>query len=168
MMIASGMCAYINLQLQLNAVCSALLRTYSKLIKSLASLLHFSRLPASICLKIVEILIRIIERTSKIAELTPPVQPHPRNPFSEEMMREGVIQALRYLCKQVESEELTEQTELLYTAIMPSHPGAGVANAFGLSRSGLSLPGPNVRRIVHSLEDGDVRLIEDAIHGIKL
>lgn len=154
-------------------VYSALLRTYSKLIKSLTSLLHFSRLPSAICLKIVEILIRIVERTGEIAELTPPVQPHPRNPFAEEMVREGVIPALNYLCREIQCQELTEQTEVLHTAIMSAHPqqqqpGASLASAFGLSRNGSSLPGPNVRRIVHSLEDGDVRLIEDAIHGIKL
>lgn len=136
-------------------------------------MLHFSRLPSSICIKIVEIFTLIIERTGKIAELTPPVQPHPRNPFAVEMMRDGVVPALRYLCHEIQSQELAEQTEILNTAIMSSHvqqqvSGAGLASAFGLSRNGVSLPGPNVRRIVHSLEDGDVRFIEDAVHGIKL
>lgn len=155
---------------------SALLRNYPTLIKLLASLLYYHRMSASVCLKIVDVLIRIVDRTNQISELTPPVYPIPRNPYAEEMMREGVIPALTYLCREIKSTELTEQTEILHTAIMCSSPHpqqqqiapAASAGAFGLSRLGIQLPTPNVRRIVHGYEDGDVRLIEDAINSIKL
>jgi hypothetical protein len=122
-------------------------------------------------------LVRIVDRTNQIAELTPPVYPTPRNPYAEEMMREGVIPALTYLCQELQSEELNEQTKVLQTAIMISSPNpqqqqrdtaAGLASAFGLSGLGIQLPGPNVRRIVQSYDDGDVRLIENAINGIQL
>jgi hypothetical protein len=125
-------------------------------------------------LKVVDVLIRIVSRTSKIAELTPPVQPIPRNPYAEEMMREGVIPALTFLCRDLQSAELNEQVEILHTSIMESSPqpqqrnNVGLASAFGLSRHEIHLPGPNVRRIVHGYEDGDVRLIEDAINSITL
>lgn len=124
-----------------------------------------------------DVLIRIVERTSKIAELTPPVQPIPRNPYAEEMMREGVIPALTYLSRDLQSPELNEQIEILHNAIMYSSPhpqqkengnNVGMASAFGLTRQEIHLPGPNVRRIVHGYEDGDVRLIEDAINSITL
>jgi hypothetical protein len=151
------------------------LRNNSKLIKLLTSLLYFHRLNASICLKIVDVLVRIVDRTNQISELTPPVYPIPRNPYAEEMMREGVIPALTYLCRETQSRELSEQTEILHAAIMCSSPHPmqqqsidTSASAFGLSRYGIQLPGPNVRRIVHGYEDGDVRLIEDAIHSIQL
>lgn len=153
---------------------SALLRSYSKLIKLLSALLYYPVLPLPICLKVVDVLIRIINRTGKIAELTPPVQPIPRNPYAEEMMREGVIPALTFLCRDVQSPELSEQVELLHASIMESSPqpqqsnNVGMASAFGLSRHEIHLPGPNVRRIVHGYEDGDVRLIEDAINSISL
>ena len=156
---------------------SALLRNYSKLIKLLSALLYYPILPFAICLKVVDVLIRIVERTSKIAELTPPVQPIPRNLYAEEMMREGVIPALTYLCRDLQSPELNEQVEILHTAIMYSSPHpqqkgnsntVGMASAFGLTRQEIHLPGPNVRRIVHGYEDGDVRLIEDAINSITL
>lgn len=152
----------------------ALLRSYSKLIRLLSALLYYPVLPLPICLKVVDVLIRIVNRTSKIAELTPPVQPIPRNPYAEEMMREGVIPALTFLCRDVQSPELSEQVEILHTSIMESSPQpqqrntVGLASAFGLSRHEIHLPGPNVRRIVHGYEDGDVRLIEDAINSITL
>lgn len=123
------------------------------------------------CLKVVDVLIRVIDRTNQIAELTPPVKPIPRNPYAEEMMREGVIQSLSYLTRELDSSELAEQSEILYTAIAtscPSNNGGGMANAFGLSQYGIHLPGPNVRRIVHGYEDGDVRFIENAINNIQL
>lgn len=130
---------------------------------------------ASVCLKVVDVLIRIVDRTNQISELTPPVQPYPRNPYAEEMMREGVIPALTYLCREIQSVELTEQTEILHAAIMSSssHPQqeqqpASSAGAFGLTRLGVHLPTPNVRRIVHGYEDGDVRLIEEAIGSFSI
>lgn len=127
----------------------------------------------SICLKILDVLIRIVDRTNQISELTPPVQPIPRNPYAEEMVREGAISVLTHLCRELSSDELNEQTEILHAAIMSSSPTSqsntiGLASAFGLSRYGIQLPGPNVRRIVHGVEDGDVRLIENAINGIQL
>ncbi|CAO3618952.1 unnamed protein product [Mucor hiemalis] len=154
----------------------ALLRNHNKLIKLLTSLLYFHRINASICLKIIDVLIRIVDRTNQISELTPPVHPIPRNPYAEEMMREGVIPALTYLCRELSSSELTQQTDVLNTAIMCSSPHpenaynntTASASAFGLSRYGIQIPGPNVRRIVHGIEDGDVRLIENAINGICL
>ncbi|KAI7893062.1 armadillo-type protein [Mucor mucedo] len=155
-----------------DSIC-ALLRNYPSIIKLLAYLLYFHRMNASVCLKVVDVLIRIVERTNQISELTPPVQPNPRNPYAEEMMREGVIPALTYLCREIKSIELTEQTEILHVAIMSSSPHpqqqpASSASAFGLSRLGIQLPTPNVRRIVHGYEDGDVRLIEEAIGAFSL
>jgi hypothetical protein len=151
---------------------SELLRTYSILTQSLCYLLYFPRLPLSICLKVVDVLIRIIDRTNQIPELTPPVKPIPRNPYAEEMMREGVIQTLSYLCRELDSATLAEQSEILYTAIATTCPQSSqqnnMASAFGLTQYGIQLPGPNVRRIVHGYEDGDVRFIENAINNIQL
>ncbi|KAI9469915.1 MAG: armadillo-type protein [Benjaminiella poitrasii] len=151
----------------------ALLRNYSKLIKLLASLLHFSRLSTPITLKIIETLIHIIDRTNKIAELTPPIMPTPRNLYAEEMVREDIIPALRFLCQQMDDPNLSSQTEVLNEFMMSSFPqqynsNDQLANAFGLSSRGIQLPRPDVRRIVHGFEDGDVRLIEDAIVRIQL
>lgn len=155
-------------------VSSALLRSYSKLIRLLSAMLYYPILPLPICLKVVDVLIRIVDRTSKIAELTPPVQPVPRNPYAEEMIREGVIPALTFLCRDHRSRELSQQVEILHASIMDYSPqpqqrnNVGLASAFGLTRHEIHLPGPNVRRIVHGYEDGDVRLIEDAINSITL
>ncbi|KAL9556260.1 hypothetical protein PS6_002422 [Mucor atramentarius] len=152
----------------------ALLRSYSKLIRLLSAMLYYPILPLPICLKVVDVLIRIVDRTSKIAELTPPVQPVPRNPYAEEMIREGVIPALTFLCRDHRSRELSQQVEILHASIMDYSPqpqqrnNVGLASAFGLTRHEIHLPGPNVRRIVHGYEDGDVRLIEDAINSITL
>ncbi|CEP14047.1 hypothetical protein [Parasitella parasitica] len=156
----------------------ALLRNYSKLIKLLSALLRYPALPLPICLKVVDVLIRIVDRTSKIAELTPPVLPIPRNHYAEEMLREDITSSLTLLSERFRSLELDEQVGILRTAIMYSSPQlyqnndsgntAGLASAFGLSRSGFHLSRPNVRRIVHGYEDGDVRLIEDAINSITL
>lgn len=180
-MIVSGnyswsLISIIQLILTCTRFISALLRNHNKLIKLLTSLLYFHRINASICLKIIDVLIRIVDRTNQISELTPPVHPIPRNPYAEEMMREGVIPALTYLCRELSSSELTQQTDVLNTAIMCSSPHpenaynntTASASAFGLSRYGIQIPGPNVRRIVHGVEDGDVRLIENAINGICL
>lgn len=157
-----------------------MLRNYNKLVQLLSSLFYFPRLHTPICLKIVDILIRIIDRTNQIPELTPPVAPIPRNPYAEEMMHGGVIQSLSYLCRETGSPELVGQSEILYTAIATSCPQSfsptkeiahsigGMSAAFGLSQYGIQLPKPNVRRIVHGYEDGDVRFIESAINNIQL
>lgn len=152
---------------------SALLRTYGTLIKLLSALLQFHKLSSSLCLKVVDVLLRIVDRTNHISELTPPVTPTPRNPYAEEMVREGVIPALVYLCRELQSNELNEQSELLQMSIMcnsphPSTSPLDSASTFGLSRHGIQLPKPNVRRIVKGYEDGDVRFIEDAINSIQL
>ncbi|KAI8641491.1 armadillo-type protein [Parasitella parasitica] len=156
----------------------ALLRNYSRLIKLLAALLHYPLLPFPICLKVVDVLIRIVDRTSQIAELTPPVLPIPRNPYAEEILEEGVISSLKFLCEDFRASELDEQVEILRLATMYSssqlqqsednRSAAGLGSAFGLSRRGISLSRPNIRRIVHGFEDGDVRFIEDAIKSITL
>ncbi|KAI7907269.1 armadillo-type protein [Cokeromyces recurvatus] len=151
----------------------ALLRSYPKLIKLLASLLFFSRLPEPIILKIVETLIHIIDRTNKIVELTPPVQPIPRNHYAEEMVREDIIPALRFLSQHIDDPALSSQIELLNELMMSSFPqhynsNDHLAVTFGLSSRGIQLAKPDVRRIVHGFEDGDVRLIEDAIVRIQL
>ncbi|RCH82384.1 hypothetical protein CU098_007919, partial [Rhizopus stolonifer] len=150
----------------------ALLRNYTNMIQLLSRLLHYPRLPEPICLKVVDVLLRIVDRTNKISELTPPVEPSPRNSYAEEMINEGVMPELNYLCLQIESQELMAQVELLHAALLASSPmssqASGLASAFGLPTFGNQLSGPNVRRIVHGYEDGDVRLIEDAINSIKI
>ena len=44
---------------------------------------------------------------------------------------------------------------------------AGLTNALRLSRSGIQLPGSNIR-VVHGAEDGDFRLFESAINSLRL
>ncbi|KAG2229624.1 hypothetical protein INT48_001231 [Thamnidium elegans] len=137
----------------------------------LSALLQYPQLSITVCLKVVDVLIRIVDRTNQISELTPPTLSESRNPYAEEMIREGVIPALVYLCQLNQSSELTEQSEILQMAITchsPATNAIGSANAFGLSRHGIHLPGPNIRRIVKGYEDGDVRFIEDAINSIQL
>lgn len=125
-----------------------------------------------------DVLTRIIERTNQITELTPPVYPTPRNPYAEEMVREGVVTALAYLCDQIESMDLNQQVDYLQNVIMNASPhnsngqggdasmAAGMATEFGLERRGIHLPG--TRRIVQSYEDGDVRSIEDALSAFQI
>ncbi|GAA5796160.1 hypothetical protein HPULCUR_001529 [Helicostylum pulchrum] len=152
-----------------DSIC-ALLRNYSSIIRLLSALLQYPQLSTAVSLKVVDVLVRIVDRTNQISELTPSVLPKPQNPYAEEMIREGVIPALINLCQQSQSSELTEQSEILQMAIT-CHSSASVdssANAFGLSRHGIHLPGPNIRRIVKGYEDGDVRFIEDAINSIQL
>lgn len=146
-----------------------MLRDYSSIIKLLSALLQYPQLLTAVSLKVVDVLIRIVDRTNQISEVTPT----PQNPYAEEMLREGVIPALVYLCQQSQSSELIEQSEILQMAITCHSSAAPVsavdsANAFGLSRHGIHLPGPNIRRIVKGYEDGDVRFIEDAINSIQL
>ncbi|KAI8971650.1 armadillo-type protein [Mycotypha africana] len=150
----------------------ALLRNYNTLIQSLTSLLHFSRLSSSVCLKVVDCLLKITDRTNQIAELTPPVSPHPRNPYAEEMLRSGVVECLSYLNGEINSAELAMQSEMLIVTLKNSSPqsslmDAGLVSAFGLSNTG-HLSTPHVRRIVRGYEDGDVRFIEQAIHSMEL
>ncbi|KAI8047461.1 armadillo-type protein [Thamnidium elegans] len=153
-----------------DSIC-VLLRDYSSIIRLLSALLQYPQLSITVCLKVVDVLIRIVDRTNQISELTPPTLSESRNPYAEEMIREGVIPALVYLCQLNQSSELTEQSEILQMAITchsPATNAIGSANAFGLSRHGIHLPGPNIRRIVKGYEDGDVRFIEDAINSIQL
>lgn len=104
----------------------------------------------------------ILERTTKIAELASLVQPIERNPYIEEMVREGVLANLGEQCIQHKSEELQRQAEVLYTTITQSTV-IGQASVFGLPHHI-----PNVRRIVHGFQDGDIRMIESAFTNIQI
>lgn len=143
-------------------VYSYTLRQYTAIVHNLAALLRFPQLPLTICLKLVDAFKSIMERTTQIAELASTVQPLEKNPYIEDLVREGVLASLGEQCVYHKSDELQLHSEALYTMITSSAVARN-ASAFGLP---LHLPG--VRKIVHGFEDGDIRLIENAFTNIQL
>ncbi|KAI8379001.1 armadillo-type protein [Blakeslea trispora] len=141
-----------------------LLHEHTNLIYDLANLLHYPALPEPICLKIVGVLLCLVNRTNQTSGLH---QEEGTNTYAEQIIQEGVMPELNFLCRELGSHELSAQTELLHTALLSSTAKVQ-ADAFGLPRQGLSLPGTDVRRIVHGFEDGDVRLIEHAFNYVKI
>ncbi|KAG0178992.1 hypothetical protein DFQ29_002734 [Apophysomyces sp. BC1021] len=149
-----------------------LLSDYPTLPSLLGGLLHYIYVPHNACIKAIDLIINLIARTNQLTEVFPPLNPRPANPIVREFIDLGVREILPTLC------EVSEKWSVLYErcAVLSSMLGEAetedgdgdIASQFGLQASKYKTTGANKRRVLRGLEDGDVRLIENALNTISI
>ncbi|KAF7726022.1 Importin alpha subunit (Karyopherin alpha subunit) (Serine-rich RNA polymerase I suppressor protein) [Apophysomyces ossiformis] len=147
-----------------------LLSDYPTLPKLLSGLLYYIHVPHNVCIKAIDLIINLIARTNKLTDVLPALNPRPANPYVREFIDLGVRDVLPSLC------EASEKWSMLYErcAVLSSmlvdveEKEKDAAEQFGLMSSKYSTTGANKRRVLHGLEDGDVRFIENALNTVSI
>ncbi|KAI8388381.1 armadillo-type protein [Radiomyces spectabilis] len=138
---------------------------------SLASLLKCSDIPSNVCLKAVDVIITIINRTNPLTQNSNGTS----NPYVQQFIDTDVpasVEKLRSIFSK--STVFRDRCEVLMSLLTPATDGseerkhATMAAMFGLQTPCHLRMGANKRRILHGFEDGDVRLIENAVGSLCL
>ncbi|CAO3628611.1 unnamed protein product [Cunninghamella blakesleeana] len=149
------------------AICS-LLAAHHEIPASLIALLNFIDMPLTTCTKTIDVIINIVGRTNKISTISSySINPYVRQ-FNEFNLKE-VLPLLRKHFKS--SDTLKEKSEVLDSLLdMPVHSNtlSTSAASFGLEISSHMTTQANKRRLLRGLEDGDVRLIENAVSSLTI
>jgi hypothetical protein len=187
-----------------------MLARHSQIPKSLSALLSFMDMPMSTCIKGLDVVIAIINRTNKIcrsrlpqpsqsgrSESSPPSSPRSINPYVQQFIDHGVPTLLPCLRQaHAQSVELLKRCTTLDLIFKEdSQQRRGSMNSTGSSSEsqappnsekdfsapsasnlaamfGLTTPpsfnttGANKRRVLRGNEDGDIRLIENAVGNL--
>ncbi|KAI8975066.1 armadillo-type protein [Mycotypha africana] len=137
----------------------------------LAALLHYFNAPLQVCEKTVEGIISLIQRSNKL------VGEHfegCKNRFVQELIEAGVHKiipavqnahhhdGLKDLCSKLDNLLRASEEDLSKTLT----DICGMASAFGLPTIKEIQSKGNKRRVLRGLEDGDVRLIENAVGNL--
>ncbi|CAO3646463.1 unnamed protein product [Cunninghamella echinulata] len=152
------------------AIC-ALLGVHQEIPSSLIALLNHIDMPLTTCTKAIDVIINIIGRTNKISTISSySINPYVQQ-FNESNLKE-VLPALRKSFKS--SDTLKDRCEVLKSLLeMPVHSTvtspknlSASAASFGLQISSHMTTKANKRRLIRGMEDGDVRLIENAVGSL--
>lgn len=139
----------------------ALLESYRQLPTDLMNLLCYDHcnIPVNTITKTIDAMIDLVKRTNNLFTEN-------NNPITQQWMECGLGHQLASL-KQLHSgrhafvESCWELNDLVYQR------SNNVAAMFGLSGR-FTTTGANKRRVLHGLEDGDVRLIENAVGKLTI
>ncbi|OBZ84557.1 Importin subunit alpha-3 [Choanephora cucurbitarum] len=149
-----------------------LLSKYPKLPESLAKMFNFIELPLDVCEKAIECMISLVQRSNKWMDKR---FPHGKNPYVRSLLEGGLPNALPCVQKELGSKsstvmDLCQKLEKLLVAseedVVQTASLIDVANAFGLPTIIEIKAKSNKRRVIRGLEDGDVRLIENAVGNL--
>lgn len=150
-----------------------MLKDHPNLPHKLSVLLSYSELPLEICEKVVESLISLIQRSNKWID---GMFPDGKNPVVRTIINQGVREALPHveqmhrnsvlhdLCLKLDKLLLASEEDVIKTVSVSDV--AGMASAFGLPTIVEIKSKSNKRRVLRGLEDGDVRLIENAVGNL--
>ncbi|KAF1807466.1 armadillo-type protein [Mucor lusitanicus] len=150
-----------------------LLNEHPYLPRSLAAVLNYIDLPLDVCEKNIEAIISLVQRSNKWIDSR---FPNGKNPFVRELIENGVHTALpcvqqvhenenlRDLCLKLDKLLVASEEDVVQTASISDV--AGMASAFGLPTIVEIKSKSNKRRVIRGLEDGDVRLIENAVGNL--
>lgn len=130
-------------------------------------------LPLEICEKTVEALISLIQRSNKWIDVR---FSNGKNPFVRVIIDQGVPDSLPQikqmhrnpnlddLCLKLDKLLLASEEDVIKTASISDV--AGMASAFGLPTIVEIKSKSNKRRVIRGREDGDIRLIENAVGNL--
>lgn len=150
-----------------------LLNEHPYLPRSLAAVLNYIDLPLDVCEKNIEAIISLVQRSNKWIDNR---FPNGKNPFVRDLIENGVHTALpcvqqvhenenlRDLCLKLDKLLVASEEDVVQTASISDV--AGMASAFGLPTIVEIKSKSNKRRVIRGLEDGDVRLIENAVGNL--
>ncbi|RCI03158.1 Importin alpha subunit (Karyopherin alpha subunit) (Serine-rich RNA polymerase I suppressor protein) [Rhizopus stolonifer] len=151
-----------------------LLQEHTTLPQALALVFRYIYLPLDVCEKVIECMISLIQRSNKWIDQR---FPHGKNPYVRHLIDYGVPASLAFvtkeaaesstvvdLCQKLEKLLLASEEDVVQTASISDM--AGMASAFGLPTIIEIKAKSNKRRVIRGLEDGDVRLIENAVGNL--
>ncbi|ORX56437.1 ARM repeat-containing protein [Hesseltinella vesiculosa] len=153
-----------------------LLTKHEKLPKLLLNLLMFQSLPNNVCVKALDVTINIIGRTNKISASIGIAA----NPQLQSLVQSGLADLLTSINKQhPDNEDIHKRTHVLIgfaedcqstsaPEIAQSNDSSSIAALFGLNSYKFSTVGANKRRVLRGQEDGDIRLIANAVHNLSI
>lgn len=134
----------------------------------------YSELPLEICEKTVESLISLIQRSNKWIDVR---FPNGKNPFVRVIIDQDVHEALPHIekmhprnlnlhdmCLKLDKLLLASEEDVIKTVNISDV--AGMASAFGLPTIVEIQSKSNKRRVIRGREDGDIRLIENAVGNL--
>ncbi|KAG2197821.1 hypothetical protein INT47_009702 [Mucor saturninus] len=151
-----------------------LLHENSSLPRTLSAVLAYPELPLEICEKTVESLISLIQRSNKWIDVR---FPNGKNPFVRIIIDQDVHEALPHIekmhprntnlhdmCLKLDKLLLASEEDVIKTVNISDI--AGMASAFGLPTIVEIKSKSNKRRVIRGREDGDIRLIENAVGNL--
>lgn len=150
------------------------MQDHGNLPQALAAVLSFIDLPFDICEKTIECMISLVQRSNKWIDQR---FTNGKNPYVRSLIDNGVHSALPCiqqvhtnaelgdLCAKLEKLLLASEENVVQTASI-SEDHAGIASTFGLPTIVEIKSKTNKRRVIRGLEDGDVRLIENAVGNL--
>ncbi|CEP17813.1 hypothetical protein [Parasitella parasitica] len=142
--------------------------------RSLAAVLSYIDLPLDVCEKAIEAMISLVQRSNKWIDNR---FPNGKNPYVRDLIENGVHTALpcvqklyqneeelRDLCLKLDKLLVASEQDVVKTASILDV--AGMASAFGLPTIVEIKSKSNKRRVIRGSEDGDVRLIQNAVGNL--
>ncbi|KAI8971091.1 armadillo-type protein [Pilobolus umbonatus] len=150
-----------------------LMKDHPILLRALDSLLFYKDLPTNICEKVITTLIALIQRSNKWVDTRFTDR---KNPYVRELINDGIPTVLpsiqktygrlhiRELCSNL--GKLLEISELNVGDAKNITAKPDLASVFGLATLEEIKSKSNKRRIIRGMEDGDVRLIENAVGNL--
>lgn len=150
-------------------LCRELLQEHPDLPHTLAAVLNFMDLPIDVCEKIIESMTSLIQRSNKWIDFA-----GGKNPYVRIFLSEGVRTALPCIqeihktpklldaCSKLEKLLVASEEDVVQTATISE----GLESLFGLPTIVEIKSKSSKRRVLRNFEDGDVRLIENAVGNL--
>lgn len=146
-----------------------LINDHPNLTDTLVALLNYDKIPLDICEKTVESLISLIQRSNKWTSfgkniyVNKLVSLHIQSSLDRiQRIHEGY--GLVDLCKKLENLLIASEEDLVQTVKISN----SMESAFGLPTVDEIKSRSSKRRVIHSNEDGDIRLISSAINNLNI
>ncbi|MBM6387287.1 MAG: hypothetical protein JSY10_25355 [Paenibacillus sp.] len=143
---------------------------HPKLTETFVGLLNYNAIPLDNCEKAIEILISLIQRTNKWTTFG-------KNQHVQALINLGIESSmvnvqrihhqspgLRDLCSKLGKLLIASDEDLVKTVNISN----GMESAFGLPTVDEIKSRSSKRRVIHSFEDGDIRLISNAVNNLNI
>lgn len=147
-----------------------LLREHETLPHALAAVLNYIELPLDICEKAIESMISLIQRSNRWIDANRYL--NGKNPYVQTLLqgsvREALSQVQENLANSPDLQDLCHKLDNLLVAseedvVQTVNDVSGLASAFGLPTIVEIKSKSNKRRVLRNMEEGDVRLLENAV-----
>lgn len=149
-----------------------MLSEHENISHKLAALLNYIDIPYDVCEKVIEALTSLIQRSNKW--VNDYCSTSNKNPHVQILLNENVIPALACIKQSINRPEIIDASVKLEKLLLASEEditqttsiSEGIENLFGLPTIVEIKAKSSKRRVLRTFEDGDVRLIENAVGNL--
>lgn len=146
-----------------------LINDHPRLTESLVALLNYHDIPQDVSEKTVESIISLIQRSNKWATYS-------KNIYVQSLLNLGIRSSitrlqrtnqnsgLKDLCSKLDKLLIASEEDLVQTVKVSNC----MESAFGLPTVSEIKSRSSKRRVIHSIEDGDIRLISNAVNNLNI